>query len=195
MIGLEMVKEVEDYVRSIFKDQTNDKLFYHTIEHAHRVVAHTNEIALFYKLDEESLFVVLTAAWFHDIGYLFGGSKDHEFRSVFMMNQFISNKNISRNITDKIETGIMATKRFAIPLTFAGEIICDADTYHFGTSEFRRTDLLVKKEMEQVTGWIPPDWINRTIEMLRNHKYYTSYCREKLDEGKNQNIAWLQALP
>jgi hypothetical protein len=45
----------------------------------------------------------------------------------------------------------MATKRGSGPVSVAEKIICDADTYHFETFEFKRTDWLIKKEIELMT--------------------------------------------
>ena len=190
----ELLTEVEDHVNTLFKEHKNDSLAYHNIEHTRKVVQHANEIGTFYQLDEESLFILSAAAWFHDVGYLFTGTKDHERTGVEIMKEFFSNKNLPSNVTDNIERCIMATKKLAHPIHLLERILCDADTYHFGTPEFKKTDSLVRKEIELQSGSTPMGWAARTITMLRNHKFQTAYCNDRLSSGKEENIRWLESM-
>jgi len=194
MSYLEINRDIEDYINNIFESHLNKNLIYHNVIHTREVVQHAIEIAVFYKLSEESLFALRTAAWFHDTGYLFKGPDDHEQESVNIMKTFLHKYNLPSALINKVEQLIMATKEPTSPVSLAEMIICDADTYHFGTIEFKQTDELVKKEIELRTGLILLDWVKHTIAMLKAHKFYTSYCVERLEEGKMQNIAWLQSL-
>ena len=88
----------------------------------------------------------------------------------------------------------MATQRLIKPATISEMIIWDADTYHFGTPEFKQTDAQIKKEIELLTGSVQTSWVSKSIRMLRNHQFYTSYCKQQLEAGKQENIDWLQSL-
>ena len=189
----EASQAVADHVTSIFQLNLNENLLYHNFEHTSKVVARGTEIALFYQLDDEKLFIIRTSAWFHDIGYLFTGPKDHEREAVRLMEQFIP-RIISKPPLHEIAQCIMATKRSVYPESVLEKIMCDADTFHFGTTEFRQTDPLIKKEIELWLGTVQTEWISHSIKMLRNHQFYTSYCKERLDEGKERNIEWLQSM-
>jgi predicted metal-dependent HD superfamily phosphohydrolase len=186
-------RAVEDYITILFQLHQDEKLFYHNLEHTRKVVARAEEIALVYTLDDESVFIIKTAAWFHDAGYLFVGSNGHELKGVDLMKEFILGMSSGRRLAEKISQCIMATKRVAEPVSLMEKIICDADTYHFGTLEFRQTDLLIKKEIEFLTGSVQTGWISDTIRMLKSHQFYTSYCKELLNAGKEQNIEWLKS--
>ena len=186
---------IEKHVIDLFHDNPNSKLTYHNLEHTRSVVQRTEEIASFYKqVDEETLFICKAAAWFHDTGYLFTGRVNHETESVQIMTRFLLAHDYSPALAEKIMNTIMATKPLAVPASLPEKILCDADTYHFGTAEFRTTNELVKKEIELTTGSAPTDWIQHTITMLKNHRFYTSYCIEGLEPGKKRNIAWLESL-
>jgi predicted metal-dependent HD superfamily phosphohydrolase len=187
--------EIEKHVISLFQNNPNGKLIYHNLEHTRRVVQRTEEIASFYKqIDEETLFICRAAAWFHDTGYLFGGAANHEQESVHLMTRFFLAHDYSPAFAEKIMHTIMATKPLAVPFSPPEKILCDADTYHFGTAEFKITDQLVKREIELTTGSAPTDWTQHTIAMLKNHRFYTSYCIDRLESGKRRNIAWLESL-
>src|SRR5262249_4992263 len=118
-----LIREVEDHVRDIFRKTTDHRLLYHNIGHTLKVVEYTKEIASFYQLDEESFFIVLTAAWFHDTGHLFPGASAHELRSVSVMDTFLETRNLSKTIRSKIAAIIMATNIMASPNSFLDKII------------------------------------------------------------------------
>jgi predicted metal-dependent HD superfamily phosphohydrolase len=187
-------RDIEDYINNIFESHLNKNLIYHNVTHTREVVMHAVEISVYYKLSEESLFALNAAAWFHDTGYIFTGPENHEEESVNIMKTFLNKYNLPSAVINKIEQLIMATKEPTSPVSLGEMIICDADTYHFGTIEFKQTDELVKKEIELRTGLILLDWVKHTIAMLQTHKFYTSYCADRLEKGKMQNIAWLQSL-
>ena len=63
--------KVEVHVKELFRDYIRPGLIYHNYEHTRYVVEKVNEIAAQYDLTERDLFILETAAWFHDTGYLF----------------------------------------------------------------------------------------------------------------------------
>ncbi|HEX9513944.1 MAG TPA: HD domain-containing protein [Puia sp.] len=165
---------------------------YHNLDHTQSVVSHAKEIAAFYLLNEKDVFIVTVAAWFHDIGHLYGVMQGHEERGVLIMEQYL--KGVPKELITSVSECIMATKFPSNPRTLREEIICDADTYHFGTSVFRQTDVLVHKEVEIRTGKKIPDWAEQALQLLKTHTFYTGYCQRLLNEGKRQNISWLESL-
>jgi hypothetical protein len=92
-------------------------------------------------------------------------------------------------IIDAIAGCIMATKIPHNPKTLPEKIICDADTYHFGTEDFIHTDSWLKKELRSGINFPIDNWDRSTLDMLIKHEYITSYCRELLNKGKQKNIA------
>jgi predicted metal-dependent HD superfamily phosphohydrolase len=193
MVYKDIQKKVEDYISSLFSQHADRRLPYHNFTHTLEVVIRVREIAEDYKLAEESLFIAFTAAWFHDTGYLFVGSKGHEEESVKVMKTFLLTLETDPSLADKISQCIMATKLPVNPVSISEKILCDADTYHFGTLRFRLTNTLVKEEVESLTGRILTHWIEDSITLLTHHQFYTPYCRQKLNEGKKQNLAWLHS--
>ena len=92
-------------------------------------------------------------------------------------------------IIDAIDGCIMATQLPHHSTTLAEEIICDADTYNLGTKDFRITDGLLKKEWQLRVNTPDENWDSNKLNMLINHKYFTSYSKELLKKGKQENIA------
>lgn len=164
---------------------------YHNLTHTRAVVGHCRELAAHYSLGNRGTFVLVVAAWFHDIGHLYGEIEGHEQRGVVRMKDCLSD--LPAELIGQIAACILATKVPSHPGSLSEKIICDADTFHFGTPEFRRTDALVHQEVELRKGIVITDWPARTLTVLRRHVFFTDYCQMLLTKGKEENIAWVEA--
>ncbi|MEP6465344.1 MAG: Pycsar system effector family protein [Parafilimonas sp.] len=187
-------KQVETYVEHLFEKNYNEKLLYHNLEHTKNVVERSKEIAAHYTITERQMLVLNIAAWFHDTGQLFTkGLKGHEGKGVELMKKFMHETNTDAEVVCEIEDCIMATKVPTNPATLIQEIICDADTYHFGTKEFKDTNKRMREEFSLREKHVEKEkWNQGTLEMLRNHHFYTNYCKDLLDDTKNANIQQLK---
>lgn len=187
-------KQAETYVEHLFEKNYNEKLLYHNLEHTKNVVEQSKEIADHYTITERQMMVLDIAAWFHDTGQLFTkGLKGHEEKSVELMKKFMHENNVDNELINEIEGCIMATKSPRNPVNLIQEIICDADTYHFGTKEFKDTNKRMREEYglrEMVVD--KEKWNEGTLEMLRTHLFYTDYCKDLLDDKKKDNIQKLK---
>jgi len=183
-------KQVENYVNELFEVNKKPKLIFHSLEHTRNIVKRAEEIAAHYKLTEREMLAVYIAAWFHDTGHLFTGPQNHEEKSVEVMRSFMQVHMPDEELIQIIEGCILATKRTIEPSTLLQQIICDADTYHLGTSDFKKTNKQVRREVAQdnKNPLTKIEWDIQTLEFLEKHKYYTSYCIELLTKGKEENI-------
>lgn len=183
-------KKAETYVTGLFEKLPHDKLLFHNLEHTETVVERTKEIAAHYTLNEKDMLVLYVAAWFHDTGHLYcSGLKDHEEKSVEVMKKFMSEYNSDKELISEIEACILSTKMPRNPVNLVQEIICDADTYHFGTKEFKNTNREMREEYSLRESTVSKkDWDENTLEMLNKHQFYTSYCKDLLEEKKKDNM-------
>jgi predicted metal-dependent HD superfamily phosphohydrolase len=198
-------KDIAAMVTKIYESPNVIHFPYHNLAHTVSVVTHSKEIANYYQMNETDQFILAVSAWFHDIGHLYGEMAGHEERGVGIMKEFLQRDfggdagsgfgsddgGDFRDMTDAISRCILATKFPSRPATLSEEIICDADTYHLGTPMFRQTDVLVEQEVKIRIGKSFPDWHRKTLQFLRQHTFFTKYCRDLLEKGKQENIAWL----
>ena len=184
-------KLVEQHVTNLF-ESNKSKLFYHSLDHTQETVKRAEEIAAHYKLSEKEMLAVYIAAWFHDTGRIFTGPENHEEKSVELMKSFMQINCPETELIQIIEGCILATKRSTIPANLLQQILSDADTYHLGTKEFKRTNKQVRKEISMDREISKEEYDIKTLEFLENHKYYTSYCIELLNKGKEENIKKLR---
>jgi predicted metal-dependent HD superfamily phosphohydrolase len=186
----QIIKQAEERVMELYDSVPHENLLYHSIDHTKKVVDRANEIAAHYELSETDITVLNIAAWFHDTGHLYTNPISHEEKSIELMKEWLADKGDYTELVDDIELAILATKLSTQPTGLVQEIVKDADTYHFGLPEFKKQDKLMKKEMElRNLGTMVMDWQRNTISLLESHQYFTSYCKELLDAGKQKNMA------
>src|SRR5258708_19555914 len=122
---------------------------YHKLDHTESLVSYAKEIAAFYLLNEKDVFIVTVAAWFHDIGHLYGVMQGHEERGVLIMEQYL--KGVPKELITSVSECIMATKFPSNPRTLRHAIIFDAVTHLFRTSLFSQTHVLLTKDTPHPT--------------------------------------------
>lgn len=184
-----ILNDAEEFVTEAYKSVNKNQFPYHNLLHTQNVVTHAFEIASHYELSEKESTQLGIASWFHDVGHLYTAPANHEEKSVEIMRSFMEKYHESAEFIDEVAGMIMATEVNKEPDTLMQQIIRDADTYHFGTKDFKETNKQVKKEYE-VRGLtaFTSDWEAQTLERLKEHKFYTSYCTEILNKGKENNM-------
>lgn len=188
-----LYKKIEEYVTGLFEQMSDPVLVFHTFEHTQNVVKRTKEIAGHYNVSEDQMLILFAAAWFHDTGHLFTDPAKHEEMSCDIMRKFMTGKVNDEKIIDQIESCILSTKFPRVPKSLLEQILCDADTYHFGTKDFKETNKQAFKEYSLRTGETDRSKFNEeTMDMLETHQFYTTYAKELLNERKTKNMKKLQ---
>lgn len=185
-------KRFQEYVTGLFEQLHSPALAFHNLDHTKSVVKYTIEIASHYNISEKELLVLKAAAWFHDTGHLFTEPAQHEEMSCDVMKKYMKDY-VDEQSVSEIEGCIMATKFPRNPQTLPEKIICDADTYNFGSKDFKETNKKAMEEARLKNGDADPvKFLEETIKLLKEHTFYTSYCIELLDERKNKNLQKLE---
>jgi len=155
MKNKDIEKKIENYVTGLFETMPDEHLIFHNQKHTENVVKRCREIALNYALSERDNLILDAAAWFHDTGHLFTEPAKHEEMSVEVMKKFMDEHSEDKEAVEEIATCIMATKFPRNPTNLLSEILCDADTYHFGTKEFKKTNEGHNPipDMKEVDSW------------------------------------------
>ena len=186
-------KEVEEHVVKYFQSHRDSQLPYHNLDHTRGVVKAAMQIADHSQLNERDFFIVITAAWFHDVGY-FHGVENHEKKGAEIAQDFLYRLDVDKETIQTICDCILATTLPQKAQTKLEEIVCDADLFHLGTDDFLEKNKLIRKEMESRKGHSisKNEWRKSTIQFLINHHYYTDYCQLLLNEKKKEHIERLR---
>jgi predicted metal-dependent HD superfamily phosphohydrolase len=184
-----LLKKIENYSTESFDHTDLDKLLYHNLRHTESVASYAKQISHHYQLSERDNFVVVSAAWLHDLGYTIERA-NHEAEGAGAAGIFLTNLGIPASDIDAIKGCILATKLPQDPHNLLEEIVCDADLYHLGTTQFGELSKTMRKEVEAVsqTKISKDEWRLKTINFLESHKYHTDYARLLLNDQKQKNL-------
>ena len=188
-----LLEKAQDHVLNFYKRHDTSKLIYHNAQHTQDVAIHATRIANHYQLDDHDFFIVLAAAWFHDIGYLVNIA-DHEAEGAKLATEFFAKHEVDEPDLKLIKGCIMATRMPQSADTLPEQILCDADLFHLGTDKFNDTDKALLKEYNLLhhTELDKSAWHIKGLELLEGHSFYTDYCKLLLDDNKAKNIEELK---
>lgn len=191
---IDVLKYVADYVSKTYKQHPQKELTYHNLEHISNVLVATEQIGAHYQLPEQDFFIVLCAAWMHDLGYLFVKPADHVDKSITLATGFLNEHLTDNLLIEKIISCIKSTEMPQSPKNLLEEIVCDADLFHLGLPDFTIKSKKFRNELENVLGQKinGANWRSTTIQLLEKHQFFTLYCQTLLNSGKQQNINLLK---
>jgi predicted metal-dependent HD superfamily phosphohydrolase len=191
----QLLEQVQNQVQALFTTANKPELLYHNLEHTQSVVAAATQIANHYQLSDRDFFVVVAAAWFHDVGYLNGDAKGHEEKGAEEAATFLSGLQVNADDILAVKQCILATRMPQQPNGLLEQIICDADLFHLGAADFAEKSKVLRKEIKVLYGkdLSKEEWRAKTIGLLQGHHYFTDYSRTLLEPKKRENLAALLA--
>jgi predicted metal-dependent HD superfamily phosphohydrolase len=181
-----VLSAAQDFVSDLLISKLDKAIHFHTLQHTQEVLAGCETIADYYHLEDEDRYALMLAAWFHDTGYTGGRASGHENVSIELATKFLNDHKVSQQVINKVIGCISATRLPQTPHTLIEQIICDADLFHLGTSDFKEKNRLLREELNDFgnLGLSKKDWRKKNIEFLSKHSYFTSYANEHLDPLK-----------
>jgi hypothetical protein len=187
------LKIVDEYIRDLFKDELPDGIKYHDANHTLHptkgVVAASNGIAISEKISELDRELLITAAYFHDTGYIREYDKNEPI-AARMAGRILKLIGYKPNEIEKIQKMILATDLAIEPKTHVEKILCDADLDHFGREDFFILDGKLR-EGRRIRGIDVSDdakWYKGTLSIITNHQYYTQSQQKLREKEKQKNI-------
>ena len=187
------LKIVDEYIRDLFREELPDGIKYHDANHtlhpAKGVVAAANSIAISEKISELDRELLITAAYFHDTGYIREYEKNEPI-AARMAGRILKLIGYKPSEIEKIQKMILATDLAVEPKTHIEKILCDADLDHFGRKDFFKLDGKLR-EGRRIRGIDVSDdakWYRGTLSIIANHQYYTQSQRKLRENEKQKNI-------
>jgi predicted metal-dependent HD superfamily phosphohydrolase len=190
---IRVITQVEKYVKTYMLQHKNPTLYYHNFAHTERVVQAAKQIIAHYQLSDKNIFITIAACWFHDLGQ-YETLVNHELAGSLKAEAFLKNKDLDEETIKAVKNCILATRLPQMPQNLLEQIICDADLFHIGTTNFAKQSKLILRELEAVHNVQidETEWWNTTITFLENHQYYTDYCKKVLNNTKRYNLEKLK---
>lgn len=183
----------QSFIINKLSKELEPSLTYHSVTHTEQVIKYTALLAAAEDVRGHQLDLLLTAAAFHDAGFL-EKYTGHEEVSCTMARQFLPQFDFTAADIEAICELIIATKLPQVAPNHLARILCDADLFYLGTDdygpiaehlyhEFLRENI-VKDKME---------WQQQQIKFLKEHRYFTTSAKKQLADKQDKNLIVLQA--
>lgn len=191
---IDLPEKAARFVESEFKQHDTSSLYYHNLKHTQEVVKASRIIAEGSKLSPEEIDVLITAAWFHDVGHVHPERNPIE-ASTDIARTFLSQENSAPAFIDKVVDCIKATDMPQNPNGLLQEVICDADMAHLASKEYEFWAEALRKERIVTTDKkIKKDkWNAENLEFLKKHQYFTKFAESHFGPKKHENYLSLKA--
>jgi uncharacterized protein len=163
-------------------------LSYHSVDHVKDVYGAVESIGKNEGVTGEPMTLLLTAALFHDSGFL-KSPKEHEKISCEIAREFLPEFNYNSEQIETICGMIMATRIPQTPHNLLEKIICDADLDYLGRDDFFDIGNKLFEELSNY-GIITTEeqWNNVQMRFLEGHNYFTKTSVQKRKAKKEENL-------
>lgn len=185
--------EAKEYIVNRLVKELPKNLFYHAAHHTFDVVKHAQTIGKSEGISNDEMFILLTAAYFHDAGFLFK-YQSNEPEAVKLAREVLPEMDYTQVEIEEICKIILATDIKVQPNTLLEKIMCDADHDYFGREGYSRTADNLRKELEEYGDKFgDKEWLEVQINFLEEkHQYYTETSKLNRIPNKNKIIAALK---
>jgi len=181
-------KKAEQYILEQLESGLKGSYTYHGLHHTIDVRDAAERIAIAEKVTDEELFILKTAALFHDSGFLFQYDKNEPLGAE-KAKQLLPDFGYNEAQVKLICTLILATSIPQKATTHLEKILCDADLDYLGRDDFNEISNNLMNELIS-EGKIKnrKEWDAIQVKFLSNHKFFTNYSIEHREIEKNKRL-------
>jgi uncharacterized protein len=183
------------YALSRLEQGLSPHLFYHSLDHTRlEVVPAADRLAFREGVRGEELQLLITAAFYHDVGFTvqYDG---HEEASVSIAANILPTFRFMPEEVDIIRRAIMATRLPQSPSSLLEKILTDADLDVLGKEDFFPRSKDLQRELDAIgRGMDDRQWYASQLKFLKGHTYWTDAAKDLRTAQKLRNIAYLEQL-
>ncbi|PWL31421.1 MAG: hypothetical protein DCO96_04275 [Fluviicola sp. XM-24bin1] len=184
--------KAERYIMKLLDQQLSPKLHYHSVGHSKDVVNAVERIALLENVTDEALFLLKSAANYHDAGFI-EQYDANEPVGARLAGEILPRFGYTQADINVIQELIYATRIPHDPQNHLQEILCDADLDYLGRDDFHEIADNLRRELKE-HGKIQSDrqWDEIQVGFLKMHKYFTKTAIETRREKKMKHLKEVQ---
>lgn len=182
-----------EFILNKLKNELPQHLTYHTVDHTLDVCRAAERIGLQENITAAQMKLLLTAAYYHDCGYL-TTTAGHEEESCRVAEEFLPGFGYDSEAIAEICGMIRATRLPQSPQTLAEQILADADLDYLGRDDFFSiSDQLFLEFVALGLVTDKNEWNKMQIKFFENHRYFTATAINLRQAHKEQNQQQIKA--
>jgi uncharacterized protein len=186
-------QQAKTFILDKLKKELPVHLTYHNFDHTLDVYQAAENIGNLEKISGAEMQLLLTAALFHDAGFIIGPNC-HEEQSCRIAEQYLPGFGYTNDELEKINGMIMATRLPQSPKNHLEEIIADADLDYLGRDDFFPISDGLYNEFSLV-GIVHnfDEWNKLQIIFFEGHHYFTTSAIKLRRKKKEENLLAINA--
>lgn len=183
------------YAQERLTHDLSGQFVYHNLWHTqNEVVPAVETIAAQECISGESLLLLKTAAWYHDLGCIVQ-RQEHEAIGIGIATATLPHYGYSSSQIHTIGRLIWATRLPQVPDDLLGQIVADSDLDVLGRVDFLDRNHILRNEMALLGQPVSDrEWFRSQIKFMREHTYFTPTARRLRAAQKQRNLEQLQEL-
>ena len=183
------LEQAKQYAIGRLEKELAPSLYYHSLVHTtDDVVPATVRFAEGEGIQGEDLDLLLTAAWFHDLGFI-EIRAGHEVVSARLASEVLPGFGYSPAQIETVKGIIMATVVPQAPKTILEQIIADADLDVLGRDDFLARNHNLRRELASFgQEFSDTQWFSGQLKFVESHTYFTAAARALRDAGQIKNV-------
>ncbi len=183
----------ERFIMNQLEKRLSPQLHYHSIGHTKDVVNAVERLALSENVTDEGLFLLKTAANYHDAGFVEQYEKNEPV-GVRWASEVLPQYGYTEEHLEIIKELIYVTAIPHKPKNNLEQIICDADLDYLGRDDFHEIADRLRLELRE-HGKINSDraWDEIQVKFLTEHRYFTKTALATRQAKKLQNLEEVKA--
>ncbi len=185
--------KAEKFIHALLAKNLPKELYYHSIYHTKDVTAAVERIALSEGITDEDLFLLKSAASYHDAGFI-DQYDNNEPLGIALAKEHLPKFGYSQKQLQRIEELICVTKIPHQPENKLEEIMCDADLDYLGRDDFWEISDKLRRELRE-HGKINSDrkWDEIQVSFFEKHRYFTNTSIALRQEQKMKHLQEIKA--
>ncbi|MBM76947.1 MAG: hypothetical protein CL846_00550 [Crocinitomicaceae bacterium] len=186
-------KKAERHIMKILREKLPPNLHYHSIKHTYDVVQAVERIAIMEGVLDEDIFVLKSAATYHDAGFVEAYDKNEPIGAK-MAENILPKYGYTPEQIEQVKELIYATIIPHNPKNKLEKIICDADLDYLGRDDFYEISDSLRRELRD-HGKINSDrlWDEIQVKFLTQHQYFTKSAIKMRAEKKEEHLQVIKA--
>ena len=187
-VSKDQFEKAKAFLLGKLKNELPRYLTYHNADHTEGVINATAYLLQREGVPDEDKWLLLTAALFHDAGFLYVYD-NHEEVSCEVARNTLPGFGYSLKDIDAICQLIRVTKMPQTPLSHYEKIICDADLFYLGTVKFSVTAQQLYNEWK-AAGHVhsEEEWMAIQMSFLNEHRYFTDTAQKEMEPKKRSHL-------